>query len=70
MSLVDVRRAYFYAPARRRVFVEMPPEDHQPGDEHTCGSLQYSSYGTRDAAQNWEEELASRIDEGDRMPCV
>ena len=28
VSLVDVRRAYFYAPARRKVFVELPPEDH------------------------------------------
>ena len=29
----------------------------------TCAKLlQYSLYGTRDAAQNWEEELASTID--------
>ena len=27
VALVDVRRAYFYAPARRRVFVELPPKD-------------------------------------------
>ena len=33
MALVVVRRAYFYAPARRRAFVELPPEDYQPGDE-------------------------------------
>ena len=33
VALVDVRRAYFYAPARRRVFVELPPENYQPGDE-------------------------------------
>ena len=26
LALVDVRRAYFYAPARRKVFVELPPE--------------------------------------------
>ena len=29
MALVYVRRAYFYAPARRRVFVELAPVDHQ-----------------------------------------
>ena len=34
VALVDVRRAYFYAPARRRVFVELPPEHYHPGDEH------------------------------------
>ena len=58
VALVDVRRAYCYAPARRRVFVELPPEDYQPIDEHRCGLLQYSLYGTRDAAQNWAKELA------------
>ena len=47
MVLVDVRRAYFYVPARRRVFVELPPEDHQAGDEHMCGLLQYSLYARR-----------------------
>ena len=26
-----------------------------------CGLLRYSLYGTRDAAQNWEEELASTL---------
>ena len=61
VALIDVRRAYFYAPARRRMFVELPPEDDKPGDEHMCGLLQYSLYGTRDAPQNWEEELASTL---------
>ena len=61
VSLMDVRRAYFYAPARRKVFVELPPEDCQPGDEHMCGLLRYILHGTRDAAQNWEEELASTL---------
>ena len=57
VALVDLRRAC--APARRRVIVELPPEDYQAGVEHMCGLLQYSLYGTRDAAQNWEEELTS-----------
>ena len=61
LALVDVRRAYLYAPARRKVFVELLPEDYKPGDEHMCGLLRYSLYGTRDAAQNWEEELASTL---------
>ena len=30
-------------------------------DEHTCGLLQYNLYGTRDAAQHWEDELASTL---------
>ena len=60
-ALVDVWLAYFCAPARRKVFVDLPPEDYQPGDEHMCGLLRYSLCGTRDAAQNWEEELASTL---------
>ena len=61
VALVDVRRACFYAPARRREFVDLPPEDYQGGDEHVCGLLHHRLYGTRDAAQNWEEELASTL---------
>ena len=75
VALVDVRRAYFHAPARRRVFVELPPQDCQPSDEHVCGLLQYRLYGTRDAAQNWEEELASTLSDlkltrGSSCSCV
>ena len=72
----DVRRAYFYAPARRKVFVELAPEDYPPGDEHMCGLLRYSLNGTRDAAQNGEEEeLASTLSDlkltrGSACPCV
>ena len=47
VALVDVRRAYFYAPARRRVFVELPPEDYQAGDEHTCGAVAIQLVQTR-----------------------
>ena len=40
-----------------------------------CGLLRYSLYGTRDAAQNWEEELAStlsslKLTRGSACPCV
>ena len=75
VALVDVPRAYFYAPARRKVFVERPPEDFQLGDEHMCGLLRYSQYGTRDAAQNWEEKLTStlsslKLTRGSACPCV
>ena len=75
VAIVHARRAYFYAPARRRVFVELPPEDHQAGEEHMCGLLQYSLYGTRYAAQNWEGELTStlgdlKLTRGIACPCV
>ena len=61
MPLVDVRRTYFHRPSRREVFIELPTESCKAGDEHMCGLLQYSLYGTRGAAQNCEEELASTL---------
>ena len=60
-ALVNVRKAYFYTPSRSKVLVDLPPEDYQAGDEHMCGLSQCSLYGTRDAAPNWEEELASTL---------
>ena len=57
VMVADVRRAYFHAKARREVFVEIPSEDMEPGDELNCARLLASMYGTRDAARNWGEEL-------------
>ena len=54
LMFIDVSRAYFYAKARRDVYVEIPNEDWEEGDEYRCGKLRLSMYGTRDAAQNWE----------------
>ena len=75
VALVDVRRAYFHSPSRRRVFVELPPEGYQAVEEHMCGLLQCSLFGTRHA-QNCEEDLASALSdlkfyERNRVPtCV
>ena len=51
--MVDVSRAYFYAPVTRPLCIEIPIEDRKEGDEDMVAQLQYSLYGTRDAAQNW-----------------
>ena len=62
MALVDVQRAYFHGPARRKVFVELLPEDYQAGDGHMRRLLQYNLCGTRDAAQNWgRRDFASTL---------
>ena len=39
IAIIDVRRAYFYAPTHRNVYVELPVADWQPGDEQMCGLL-------------------------------
>ena len=61
MALVSVRRAYFQAPSRRRVFVELPPQGYQAGNEHMCGLLRHILRDTRDAARKWEEERAATL---------
>ena len=55
----DVSRVYFFAPARRELYIEIPMEDRQPGDEDRVAKLNLSMYDTRDAAQNWAFEYAS-----------
>ena len=50
--LIDVRRAHFYSPARRKVFVELPEEAGT--DKRKVGRLLRSMYGWRDAGVNWE----------------
>ena len=47
----DRSRAYFSAPARRQVFVELPDEDKADG-ENMVSEFNYSTYGTRDVAQH------------------
>ena len=50
LMINDVSRAYFCAPARRQVFVELPEEDSDVNND-MVGELNSSMHGTRDAAQ-------------------
>ena len=47
LDFIDIRRAYFYAKAKRDVYIKLPDEDAQEG---MCGKLDLSMYGTRAAA--------------------
>ena len=71
----DVSRAYFHALAKRRVFVQLPPEDILPGEHDLCGELDYSMYGARDAALNWSEAYGEHLlsigfQRGVASPCL
>ena len=57
----DIKRAYFSAKARRPIFIEIPVEDQEEGDEHRVGKLNFSLHGTRDAAQNWQAECIDHL---------
>ena len=75
LMYADVSRAYFYAPAERPVYVQLPEEDQLPGDEGKCGRLKMSMYGTRDAALNLSKEYGktlcnSGFIQGRSNPCL
>ena len=58
--IADVSRAFFEAPAKRDICVELPEEALEKGEttQDTVGKLMASLYGTRDASANWQEEVA------------
>ena len=64
IMLIDIKRAHFYAPAQRRLFVDLPPEDPKYDDKELCGELLQSLYGTRDASSNLEKEYARSLISG------
>ena len=60
MLVADVSLAFFEAMAKRKICVEIVEEDRTQQDDHEdrVGLLMKSMYGTRDAAANWQEEVA------------
>lgn len=58
-----VARAFFEALAVRQVCVELPQEDQTLEDRRRdhVGHPQISFYRTRDAAMNWQEEVAREM---------
>ena len=70
----DVKRAYFYAPATRPIYIEIPAEDFDENDDDYVGVLNLSLYGTRDAAMNWSKTYSDYLVEigfvkGRASPC-
>ena len=67
----DISKAYFFASATTDMYIELPPEDAEPG---MVGKIEKSLYGTRDAALNWAEAytkvlLAMGYKKGVSSPC-
>ena len=70
----DVKRAYFHAATTRAIYIRIPKEDHEEGDEDMVGRLNLSLYGTRDAAQNWARTVTKLMNSlgfvtGRHSPC-
>ena len=57
----DVTTAFFEAKAIRKLCVELPAECAESCGGRNVGMLRQSLYGTRDAAMNWQEEVAREM---------
>ena len=57
----DVSGSFFHAKATRNVYVQLPEEDREEGEEEFCGKFNYSMYGTRGAAQNRAADYSARL---------
>ena len=57
----DVSRAIVHAKVNRDVYVALPSEDTTEQDHGKCAKLEFSMYGTRDAAINWHEEYIQQL---------
>ena len=73
----DVARAFFEAAAKRMVYIELPVEDLRENErgQDLVGVLNMSLYGTRDAAKNWQDEVARMMKiwgfrQGQYNPCL
>ena len=67
LAVTGIKRSYFYAPARKPIFIDIPKDDLQMGDERCVGQLHVSLCGTRDATQNWAHEYTT-FHAGSRVP--
>ena len=73
LMLINVRRAHSYCAARRKVFVELPPEACT--DKSKVGRFPRCVYGCRDAGVNWEFSIcevmiAIGFVQGRASPCI
>ena len=55
LIFIDIKKAHFWSPARRRLLVELPEGMGFPPGK--VGLLKKSLYGTRDAPANWEAAI-------------
>ena len=73
LMLMDVTGAFLYGYMRRRVYIELPPEE--PKGKNVVGRLVKALYGLRDAPLIWKAHLTQSlkkagIEECDVMPGI
>lgn len=56
MGVFDISRAHFMPMVDREVYIELPDEDREPGEENYVGRLRRNMYGCRDASHGWMKD--------------
>ena len=56
LMTLDVKSAFLYGAARRKIYIELPSADPMAGGDKV-GVLHKALYGTRDAPQIWQHEI-------------
>ena len=60
LMTLDVKSAFLYGAARRKIYIELPSADPHAGGS-TVGVLYKALYGTRDAPQIWQHEVRGTL---------
>ena len=58
LDFIDIKRAHFNPVPKEPTYVELPPGRRRPG---YCARLRFNLYGSRGAAQAWEEHYGDKL---------
>ena len=64
MGIFDISRAHFMPKCQRELYIELPAEDREPGEEDHVGRLNRGMYGFRDASNAWMKDWQQLLAEG------
>ena len=75
LAILDIKSAFLYGKARRKIAIELPPEDPRRDSGANVGLLNKSMYGTRDALMIWQDHFrgvltAMGFKESLSVPCM
>ena len=61
ITVTDVKTAFLYGKAKRRVYIRIPPEDSRSRHKGKVALLRKALYGTQGASQTWQDEIRSTL---------
>ena len=75
IMVMDIKRAFLYAPIHRELYIELPDEANPEGARDVVGRLHKAMYGTRDAPLCWQRHVAEALtkmgfEKGTAQQCI